>query len=75
MMKSTFQQKSVFDIVYGKDLGVTIDDSDPSESGGGFVYPWCTFHTTLNRRYGYRQAPTAPLLGQENVILHDNLPG
>ena len=53
MMHATFQHKSVFDIVYANMMHVDITESDPSESGAGFVYPRCEFYTTLNRRYGY----------------------
>jgi hypothetical protein len=53
MMHRTFQQKSVFDIVYDDVLRVVISKSDPSESGAGFVYPRCTFNTVLSRNYSY----------------------
>jgi hypothetical protein len=53
MMHRTFQQKSVFDIVYDDVLKVLASKSDPSESGAGFVYPRITFNTTLSRQYGY----------------------
>jgi hypothetical protein len=42
-----FQHKAVFDIVYGKVVSVEMATSDPSESSGGYIYPRCTFITTL----------------------------
>jgi hypothetical protein len=53
MMHRTFQHKSVLDIVYGKVLSVEMTTSDPSESGAGYIYPRCTFITTLSRHHGY----------------------
>jgi len=53
MMHRTFQHKSVFDIVYGEVLSVEMTTSDPSESGAGYIYPRCTFITTLSRHHGY----------------------
>jgi hypothetical protein len=42
-----FQHKSVFVIVYGKVVSVEMAISDPSEPSGGYIYPRCTFITTL----------------------------
>ena len=53
MMHRTFQHKSVFDIVYGEVLSVEMTTSDPSESGACYIYPRCTFITTLSRHHGY----------------------
>jgi hypothetical protein len=53
MMHKRFQHASIYDIVHKQMLVAAISCSNVEESASANIYPRCTFHTTLNRRYSY----------------------
>ena len=53
MMHKRFQHASICDIVHKQKLVAEISCSNVEESASANIYPRCTFHTTLNRRYSY----------------------
>ena len=55
-----FQSASVYDVVYEDIVLTEVQNSDPSESSAGYVYPRCFFYTYFARR---------PYFYMSNVVL------
>ena len=52
-LHKTFQQKSVYNVVYKEQLHWELQQSDASESTAGWTYPRIMFSVSMQRRYGY----------------------